>query len=128
MARSIPDFRREFAALAVAAWLGAGAALAQDGDLEPPVLDTGEIDGDLAGRPARTPSVRYAPGALEAYEQKLRAYEQAVAAEAAAKKLRDDKFRRESAIYERKMAAYRAAKRKYDADRAEYEAELARRR
>ena len=44
------------------------------------------------------------------------------------KKLRDDKFRRESAIYERKMAAYRAAKRKYDADRAEYEAELARRR
>ena len=128
MTRLFPLVRCACAALACAASLNGGLACAQDGEPDPPFVDTGEIDGDLSGWEPPPPRLRYAPGVLEDYERKMRAYEQAVAAEAAAQKLRDDKFRRESAIYEQEMAAYRAAKRKYDVERAEYEAELARRR
>jgi hypothetical protein len=126
MARSVPNIRRALAALAVATCLNAGQVYGQDADLAPPVAESGEIDGDLAGwePPPRKP--RYAPGVLEDYERKLRLYEQQVAAEAAAKKQRDERFRRESAAYERKMAKYRKAKRKYEAERRAYEAAMAR--
>jgi len=116
-------------ALALAAWLVSGPAHAQAGDSDPQLVDTGEIDGDLAGVVAPQPQQpRYAPGALEAYHQQMRAYEEKVATEAEAQRLRAESFRRKRADYESELAAYQAARRRYEAERAEWEAEISRRR
>jgi len=103
-------------------------AHAQDGEPAPPVADTGEIDGDLAGVAPRPQKMTYAPGALEAYEQQMRAYELKVAAEAEAQKRRAETFRRQRAAYESELSAYLAARRKYESERASWEAEINRRR
>jgi len=115
--------------LALAVCPVAGPVYAQAGDPDPQLADSGEIDGDLAGVVAPQPQQpRYAPGALEAYQQQLRAYEEKVAAEAEAQKLRNESFRRKRAAYESELAAYQAARRRYEAERADWEAEANRRR
>ena len=103
-------------------------AHAQDGEPAPPAADTGEIDGDLSGVVPPAQKMTYAPGALEAYEQQMRAYEMKVAAEAAAQKRRAETFRRQRAAYESELAAYLAARRKDESERASWEAEINRRR
>lgn len=116
-------------ALALAMCPVAGLAHAQAGAPDPQLADTGEIDGDLAGVVAPQPQQpRYAPGALEAYQQQMRAYEEKVVAEAEAQRLRNESFRRKRAAYESELAAYQAARRRYEAERADWEAEVNRRR
>ena len=104
------------AALSATLWVLPGSAVA------------GPIDSDIARLPPALPGTRYDPAALEAYQQQMDAYRQALGAEQAAQQARTRLRRQQQEAYQRALAASQAASRRYRADMQAYETLRASRR